>query len=222
MKQGSPQPQTPPPSPRPFTCYPLPPTSTSLPKGGQNTAGTPTPLTAPRSKVKGSSGGPGWMRARPQEGSGGGGLRGRSAVSHGGAREKDRYQGARWARREQKLSGKRRINSRHAAASQAYAPQAGTTSTQLGGGKAGRVAWTRGKGTVGLLRLTAARLEPGVDSPSEPWSSPCGPGQGGAPDHLPQARSLVEDPSPRLGCLKSKWPALGPQSRDPGAEGGFR
>lgn len=35
---------------------------------------------------------------------------GRSAVSHGGAREKDRYQGARWARREQKLSGKRRIN----------------------------------------------------------------------------------------------------------------
>ena len=54
-------------------------------------------------------------------------------MSHGGAREKDRYQGARWARREQKLSGKRRINSRHAAASQAYAPQAGTTSTQLGG-----------------------------------------------------------------------------------------
>lgn len=151
------------------------------------------------------------MRARPQEGSGGGGLRGRNAVSHGGAREKDRYQGARWARREQKLSGKRRINSRHAAASQAYAPQTGTTSTQLVGGEgAERVAWTCGKGMVGLLRLTAARLEPGVDSPSELWSSPCGPGQGGAPDHLPQAWSLVEDPSPRLGHLKNKLPALGP------------
>ena len=136
-KQGPPQPQTPQPSPRPLTCYPLPPTSTSLPKGGQNTAGTPTPLTAPRSKVKGSGAGPGWMRARPQEGSGGGRLWGRSAVSHGGAREKDRYQGARWARREQKLSGKRRINSRHAAASQAYAPQAGITSTQLGGERRG-------------------------------------------------------------------------------------
>ena len=89
-------------------------------------------------------------------------------MSHGGAREKDRYQGARWARREQKLSGKRRINSRHAAASQAYAPQTGTTSTQLVGGEgAERVAWTCGKGMVGLLRLTAARLEPGVDSPSD-------------------------------------------------------
>ncbi|KAM7226481.1 hypothetical protein CapIbe_022626 [Capra ibex] len=42
------------------------------------------------SKVKSSGGGPDWMRARPQEGSGGGGLRGRSVVSHGGAREKDR------------------------------------------------------------------------------------------------------------------------------------
>ena len=163
------------------------------------------------------------MRARPQERSGGGGLRGRNAVSHGGAREKDRYQGARWARREQKLSGKRRINSRHAAASQAYAPQAGTTSTQWVGEKgAERVAWTRGKGMVGLLRLTAARLEPGVDSPSELLSSPWGPGQGEAPDHLPQAWSLVEDPSPRLGHLKSKLPALGPQSRNPGAEGRFR
>lgn len=143
-------------------------------------------------------------------------------MSHGGAREKDRYQGARWARREQKLSGKRRINSRHAAASQAYAPQAGTTSTQLVRGWGERVAWTCSKGTVGLPQLTTARLEPGVDSPSEPWSSPCGPGQGGAPDHLPQAWSLVEDRSPRLGHLKSKLPALGPQSRDPGAEGGFR
>ena len=27
------------------------------------------------------------------------------------------------------------------------------------------MAWTRGKGTVGLLQLTAAWLEPGVDSP---------------------------------------------------------
>ena len=84
------------------------------------------------------------------------------------------------------------------------------------------MAWTRGKGTVGLLQLTAAWLEPGVDSPSERWSNPCGPGQGGAPDQLPQAWSLVEDPSPRLGHLKSKWPALRPQSRDPGAEWGFR
>ena len=90
----------------------------------------------------------------------------------------------------------------------------------VGGGKAGRVAWTRGKGTVGLLQLTAAWLEPGVDSPSERWSNPCGLGQGGAPDQLPQAWSLVEDPSPRLGHLKSKWPALSdPKAEIPGLSG---
>lgn len=46
---------------------------------------------------------------------------------------------ARWAKQKQKLSRKRRINSRYQGTRQAYAVQAGNTSTQWGSGEGGAV-----------------------------------------------------------------------------------
>ena len=113
---------------------------------------------APRCPHTQGQGLPQWPRGESQAL---GGKRWRRTAGQGGTRGKDRSQGARWAWREQKLSGKRRINSRHQATSQAYAPQAGATSTQW----AGEV-WPHSRGTVDSPRLTVAWPEPGVESPS--------------------------------------------------------
>lgn len=60
----------------------------------------------------------------------GGELGGSTAAEWRRIARKTGTTGARWAKQKQKLSRKRRINSRHQATSQAYAPQAGDISTQ--------------------------------------------------------------------------------------------
>lgn len=73
---------------------------------------------------------PEWTRALPWEGSGRGKGAGWGAQRQRRRSEREAGTGARWAKQKQKLSRKRRINSRHHAPRRAYAPQAGNTSTQ--------------------------------------------------------------------------------------------
>lgn len=77
--------------------------------------------------------------------------------------------------------------------------------------------WTRGRGTVGLLQLTAAWPELGIHFLCvELQNRRAARGRLGEEllGQLPQAWSLVEELNPRLGRLNSQVLALGPQSRD--------